>query len=314
MIRVSRDVYQKALLTDADVYHFHDPELIPYARKLQAKGKKVIYDVHEDLPRQILAKHYLPSWARPLISRAVEHYENRAVKRFDYIVAAYPYLRDRLLHLNPETCDVTNYPVPNEFEGFPVAGERENAICYVGSISRNRGIVELLDALELVDVTLHLGGDFSPPELLEEVKRKPGWQRVVYYGFASRETAARIYARSRAGIATLHPVGHYPNALAVKMFEYMLAGIPVICSDFPRWKEIVEENGCGICVRPTDSVDVANAIRYVLSHPKEARQMGENGKRAVLSKYSWDREEKKLVAAYRRLVGPGLGELCESTS
>jgi glycosyltransferase involved in cell wall biosynthesis len=313
MLSTSRKVYRAARALDADVYHFHDPELIPYGRKLQGAGKKVVYDVHEDLPRQILAKHYLPARARPLVSRAVEIYENRSVRKFDSIVAAYPYLRDRLLRLNPETCDVTNYPVPKEFEGIPFDGAKENAVCYIGSITRNRGICELLDALEQVDVTLHLGGDFSPPELLEEVKRKPGWRRVVYHGFASREMALKIYARSRAGIATLHPVGHYPNALAVKMFEYMLAGIPVVCSNFPLWKKILDESDCGLAVDPSRPDEIAQAIRFLLDHPEKAKELGQNGRRSILNRYNWERERAKLIAAYRRLApAPGASRTAAS--
>lgn len=301
MLRSSRDVFRKAAAVDADIYHFHDPELIPYGRRLQKRGKKVVYDVHEDLPRQILAKHYLAPWMRPWISWIVERYENRMVRRFDAVVAAYPYLRERLKRVNPRTCDVTNYPVTKEFEGLSWSDAKEKAICYVGGISRIRGICELIDSLSFVDVTLHLGGDFTPPELLHEVEQKPGWRRVVYYGFASRETAAGIYARCRAGLATLHPVGHYPNALAVKMFEYMVSGIPVICSDFPVWREIVEENGCGLVVDPHDPRAIAEAIQFILDHPEDARRMGENGARAVREKYNWDQEEKKLLSTYRSL-------------
>ena len=102
------------------------------------------------------------------------------VSRFDSVIAAYPYLRDRLRRLNARALDVTNYPVPNEFEGFRWDGEKENAICYIGAISRIRGICELIDSLAMVDVTLHLAGTFQPPQLLDEVKQKPGWGKVVY--------------------------------------------------------------------------------------------------------------------------------------
>ena len=92
--------YKKALELDADIYHLHDPELLRIAAKLKNKGKKVIYDAHEDLPRQILSKKYLKPIVRKLISSRIEKYENKVVKKLDAIVTATPYIRDRFLKVN----------------------------------------------------------------------------------------------------------------------------------------------------------------------------------------------------------------------
>ncbi len=167
----------------------------------------------------------------------------------------------------------------------------------------------MLDALDLVDVTLHLGGHFSPPELLDEVKQKPGWKKVVFHGFASREMRpCRSTRVSRVGLATLHPVGHYPNALAVKMFEYMLAGIPVVCSDFPLWKRILEENDCGLSVDPSRPREIAKAIQFLLDHPEEARRLGENGRRAVSRKVQLGAGAGEADRCLPAAVTGGLGE------
>ena len=103
---------------------------------------------------------------------------------------------------------------------------------------------------------------------------------------------------------TLHPLVSYQEALPVKMFEYMLAGLPVIASDFPLWNSIVLGNGCGLCVDPMNPAAIAEAIRYIATHPDEARQMGRNGRQAVLQRYNWEAEEIKLLDAYRSIVGP----------
>ncbi len=111
-----------------------------------------------------------------------------------------------------------------------------------------------------------------------------------------------VLAHSVAGLVTLHPIINYIDALPVKMFEYMVAGIPVIASNFPLWRGIIEGNQCGLCVDPLNPSEIAKAIDYILTHPAEAQRMGENGLRAVKEKYNWDIEEKKLLALYGQLL------------
>jgi glycosyltransferase involved in cell wall biosynthesis len=108
--------------------------------------------------------------------------------------------------------------------------------------------------------------------------------------------------QSKAGVVTFLPAPNHIDSQPNKMFEYMSAGLPIITSNFPLWKEIVEGNSCGICVNPLESKEIAEAIEYIVSHPKGAEQMGQNGKRAVLEKYNWQVEEKKLFEVYEELI------------
>jgi glycosyltransferase involved in cell wall biosynthesis len=108
-------------------------------------------------------------------------------------------------------------------------------------------------------------------------------------------------ARAVAGVVTLHPVRNYVDCQPVKMFEYMAAGIPVIASRFPFWLDIVEGNDCGVCVDPFDPAAIAAAIDHFVTHPELAMRMGENGRRAVLEKYNWQPESRKLIDFYEHL-------------
>jgi glycosyltransferase involved in cell wall biosynthesis len=302
MLKTTRKVFKKALEVNAEIYHFHDPELIPIGIKLKKLGKKVIYDVHEDLPRQLLSKPYLNKFSKVILSKIIEIYENYAAKKFDYIITATPYIRNRFKKLNPNTIDINNFPLLNEFYSIDLKNNKDNAVCYVGGISRVRGIVELIKSLEYVDTTLHLAGEFESEGLKKEVENLNGWKKVEYYGFVNREKIKEILSICKIGIVTLLPIKKNLDGLPVKLFEYMSASLPVIASNFPLWKDIVEKNNCGICVDPTNPEEIAKAIEYLITHPDEARKMGENGRKAVLEKYNWEKESEKLLEVYKKCV------------
>lgn len=303
IFRTTDRVFQAALGLNADIYHLHDPELIPAGLRLKWHGKRVIFDSHEDVPVQLLSKPYLNPWVLHWLSRMYAGFEKFACARFDGIVAATPFIRDKFVHINPRTVDVCNYPVLGEFTPCDNWRRKRDEVCYVGGLSAVRGARELVAALARVraDVRLNLVGAFSEHDLRAELEREPGWGRVNEWGILDRDGVRRTYENSLAGLVTLHPIPNYLEALPIKMFEYMSAGIPVIASDFPMWREIVVGNACGICVDPLDPQAIARAIDYLVTHPKEAEQMGSNGRRAVAEKYNWNVEESKLLWFYAGL-------------
>jgi glycosyltransferase involved in cell wall biosynthesis len=162
----------------------------------------------------------------------------------------------------------------------------------------------MVQAMALVesDVRFSMGGSFSEAGFEQAVKAVAGWAKTDHLGWLDRAGVKQVLNDSVAGLVTLHPVINYLDSLPVKMFEYMAAGLPVIASDFPLWKSIIEENQCGLCVDPLDPKAIADAIDYLVNHPTEAEQMGRNGQKAVQEKYNWGIEEQKLLAFYRTLA------------
>lgn len=294
-------LYAKAAKNiNADYCHFHDPELI-FAGLLLKNKMKVIYDSHEDFPRQVLTKPYLkPFWAR-LFSKITEKYETYAAKRFYSIVAAEPVIYDRFIKINKNTVMVCNYPKLEEFENIDIDFEkRKNKICYIGGITKIRGIFEMIDAVKDTDVKLVLAGDYETNILKTEAESKKGYQNVEYKGFLDRNGVKEVLSEVKAGLVTLHPVPKYLTALPVKMFEYMIAKVPVIASNFPYWEKIVNESGCGLCVDPTNPDEIKSAILYITKNSDVAEEMGENGRKTVLEKYNWEVEKEKLLALYNK--------------
>lgn len=297
-------VYQLASRMNANIYVLHDPELIPWGLALKRRGKKVIFDSHEDVPTQLLGKPYLNRVSAPLLARTCEVMEAYACRRFDGVVGATPFIRDKFLKINSRTIDINNYPMLEEFDGESVCAENSMQICYVGNLAAMRGLYEMVHACSLLrtPAKLVLAGSFDSPQLENSVSKGTGWHRVEVMGYLTRAGVRDVMCRSVAGLVTLHPRPNYLDALPVKMFEYMAAGIPVIASNFPRWREIIESNACGLCVDPMNPAAIAAAIDYLITHPDHARQMGRNGRLAVIEKYNWNMESRKLLDFYDDLV------------
>lgn len=297
-------VFGKAVSLDADVYHLHDPELMPAGLKLKRLGKRVIFDSHEDVPKQILGKPYLGTRSLRLLSSFVGRYERYACSRFDGVIAATPTIRDKFLSINPCTVDINNFPVPGELDAGARRKEKRIEVCYVGDISAIRGIRELVSAMEMVrsPARLNLAGRFAERDVEAEVRNYAGWKKVNALGFQDRNGVRNVLADSMAGLVILHPKPNYLDALPVKMFEYMAGGLPVIVSDFPVWREIVEGNQCGLCVDPFDIKAIAAAIDRLVTDRDFASRMGENGRRAVHSRFNWGVEETKLHRFYAELA------------
>ena len=303
MLGTTRKVFEKALMLDAALYHLHDPELLPVGLRLKKAGKKVVFDAHEDLPLQIRNKTYLNPLVRRAAAVVAKHFEAYACRRFDAVVAATPFIRDKFLAINLVTVDINNFPIIQELQNSVGFDARENAVCYVGYITAVRGIREMVRALEHTpECRLLLAGKFQEADVEAEVQGYPAWGKVDFLGFLDRDGIAEVLCRAKAGLVTLHPVPNYLDALPVKMFEYMAAGVPVIASDFPLWRSIVEDAACGICVDPLDPAAIAGAIRQILHNPEASRIMGENGVRAVRDTYNWHTESQKLLSLYAEVL------------
>ena len=303
MRKTTKKVYQIALEIDADIYHFHDPELLPYGLKLIKKGKKVIYDAHEDVPRQIAGKFWIPGLIRPLIAKTFELYENYVAKRLSFVVVATPTIKNRFIKINKNCEDVCNYPILEE-NTTPSAWEnRKNEICYIGGITEIRGIKELVASLpNNQEIKLNLAGNYSPTSFRDELVNTNGWNQVNEYGYVGRQEIVGILNQSKIGMVTLYPQENYLDSLPIKLYEYMLAEIPVVASNFPLWEQIISDSDCGVCVNPKKPEEIGKAINTILTDDTRAQQMGKNGRKAVLEKYNWSIEKEKLKSIYLNLM------------
>ncbi|CAB3649181.1 MULTISPECIES: glycosyltransferase [Achromobacter] len=303
-------VWNAVRKTDASIIHIHDPELLPIALAFRYMGRKVIYDAHEDVPRQLLSKPWINPLVRYAIAWPFERLENFIARRCAVVVGATPYIAKRYTSQGIHSIAVNNYPIPGELgetsEKSDLAVSSPDAtrnVCYIGGITRMRGAVEMLKALEKTDARMILAGPMESEALHAELATMPAWKNVDYRGVLDRSAVRDVLHESQLGLVLLHPIPNYLDALPVKMFEYMAAGLPVLASDFPLWRGILDSSGAGICVDPLDTDSVAQAIEMMLNLPDDQKRLMRRASRAAIrDTYNWKNEEAKLVAAYAAIA------------
>lgn len=306
MTRTILDVYRAAVRERADIYHFHDPELMGVGLALRARGARVVFDVHEDIPHDIVDKYWVPVPVRRPLAAASALVLRWLQRWYTAIVAATPAIARRFPH--HRTVIVANYP---RMEDLPASvdlrfAERARSAVYLGAITQLRCIEELLAAMASpqlgANVRLTLAGTFETPELERAVRAMPGWAKVDYLGFAGRSQVPQILAGARAGMLLMRAAANHEEALPTKLFEYLGAGLPVIISNTLQCSSIVREHQCGLVVDVDDVDSIARAITYLVENPAAAQEMGRRGRILVTEHYQWSSEAKKLVRLYAEIA------------
>jgi glycosyltransferase involved in cell wall biosynthesis len=312
----TRRVRDRVIDLGADIIHLHDPELLAVGASIARKGHRVVFDAHEDVPKQIMTKHYIPRISRRPVSLLWAQLERKLCARLTGVIAATPSIAQYLSSTSSRLAVVRNYPMLAEFPSLQDGGLRERAICYVGAITSARGIIQLVQALELTSTQprLLLAGRFSDSGLRDRVRALPGWRLVEELGQIDRAAVLRVFDRSRIGMVCIHPEPNHLEALPTKLFEYMAAGLPVIASNFPLWRTIITQHGCGITVDPLDPASIAQAIDSLLAPESahESEAMGRRGRLAIQSHFSWESEYPVLLNFYERCFGTLNSASCAS--
>lgn len=307
MLRTGPKVVARARAERGAVYHLHDPELLPWAGPLARQGA-VIFDMHEDLPRQILTKPWLPRWLRPALAAGARLAERWLLRGKRVVLAEASYQTGRPWLQDPVT--VLNFPRVNWLEELGAGhqpGERRR-LAYLGAVTPQRGSLRTIEALgrlqaqgrELGFACVGPVSEEHRTQLLEAASRH-GLADVSVPGYLPAPQGWEELIGCVAGLALLEPQPNYLESYPTKLFEYMALGLPVIASDFPLYREIVSSAGCGLVVNPLDVEGIAAAVGKILDDPDQAIQMGLRGRRAARERFSWESEEKKLLDLYGAL-------------
>ena len=300
-------ILRKALAEKAKIYHFHDPELIWVGMILKLTGKKVIFDIHENIRAQIKVKEWLPF--RYFFSRLYSIVDWISAKLFFLILAEKSY-EEIYKKMKANYAIVLNLPEIGFLEKF-VNTDRKNApngILYVGGVSKDRGIDSIIEALNIlhqkhINFTFYCIGPVDSKlrsEMEIKIKDFNLQDKVKMMGHIPIDKAYEYSKSCKLGLSILKPIENYLNSYSTKIFEYMSVGLPVIVSNFELYR-FVEEYNCGICVNPADTLKIAETINYLLENDAQIEQMGENGRDTVKKYFNWEKESQKLIRFYKGL-------------
>jgi glycosyltransferase involved in cell wall biosynthesis len=309
LIAAKRQFMPEALRVDADVYQLHSPELLPMAQPLKRLGKAVVYDAHEDLPRHLLEKEWLPDLLRRPFGFAAENYLRRTLRRIDDVVTPHSHVVQQLQRTIGKGTLVANFPIVQPLPAVTEAefAARSSTICYTGTVYAYSNQEATLDAIAGMPGVRYRIAGYIDDGHHEALTQRPGAGQLDVLGRVGRAELRALYTSCIAGLAVYdykHNLGWKLGSYGTnKIFEYMEAGLPLICTDYDLWRDIVDRYQCGVCVRPGAVDEIRAAIEYVVSDRARAFRMGQNGRRAVLEEFNWTSEERKYLAVFERLGG-----------
>lgn len=288
--------------------HVYVPEFLPFAYVFYLLGAHVIYEVQENLHKKISLKTINNGF---LLVKAFRWFDWLARRHFYLIFTEHGYLATYTTLTRPYAV-IYNYPLLSFLEPYhrPYHPNPEQpSFFYIGWLSFERAFDTLVEALAQLkpvypNFRMHLFGrrQFTETELRNLPCYALIQENLRFYGYTDQRIAFSYADRATVGIALLKPVGDYPDSYTTKLFEYMALGLPVVVSNFPLYREIVERYDCGFCVSPYDSAEVCDKLMYLIKNPEKAKAMGERGRQAVEQYYNWTSEATKLLTFYEHIL------------
>lgn len=296
-------ILKKAKQVDADLYQISEPELIPLGLKLIRLGKKVIFDMREDYPELILSKKYIPQFLRKSISFGLKKYLNYSLKKYNLLISVTPQLIDKLRVINQNTILITNFPIVREnFQiTFNDYNNRKNILCYIGTIYRiSRQEVTFKALNRIKNIQYIIAGRMEDNSYKSELMSLDYWSKIKFIDGITRDDLLQLYQQVTIGnsLRDFSGTGYEEGSLGIlKIFEYMEASLPIICSNVKIWKDIVDKYQCGFCVNPNNPDEIQNALQFLIDNKKEAYIMGQNARRAIIEEFNWSTQEIKYIDA-----------------
>ena len=305
-------LWKAARRSASTLFHIPDPELLPLGIILRLTGHQVIYDVHENYPKVVYARRWIPRRLRWVAAIAVDLLEKVAAKALSGVIGVVEEQAERFArHGSFEV--VKNYPRAEWFEPNGHATEYAFELIHVGSLSRDRGSEFLIEVLRHVhnthpQVRLRTLGRFHSDE--EEESFRLLVEEYDLCDHVCCHTRPVPYD-ALGGLIRSHRIGLIPGQVSVKnlspfvptkLFEYLACGVPVVASGLPSIERFYEYADWGILADPNDPVVHAEAIAYLLRHPGEAAAKGKRGRALVLERCNWDSESRKLLGFYERIL------------
>jgi glycosyltransferase involved in cell wall biosynthesis len=286
------------------VYIFHDLELLVAGLALRLIGRKVIYDCHENTPETMLQKTWIPPLLRLPVAFMVAVTESLGSRLLTGVVVVNEELHRRFPR--KRTIVVRNLPPATVIDHLgqgPPLSSRAKAVIYAGGLSRIRGIGELVQAFRGINsgAELWLVGEFSDP-LFREQTLSSLPPNVKWFGQKDYAEVLELYHHAKVGAVLIHPTSNHRNAMPIKIFEYLAAGLPVIASDMPQFTPLLQ--GCGVLVNPEDVAQIRTAVEALLCDEARLAEMSRIGRERIATSFRWEDDARRLVEFCNEVTTP----------
>jgi lipopolysaccharide/colanic/teichoic acid biosynthesis glycosyltransferase len=314
-------LFWKARAIDADAYHCNEPDswLVGVALRLLC-GRIVVFDCHEHYPGQVV--RWLPWSLRTIGAWATRYYLQVLGLLTDRIVLAkYSVADDFSWSRSRHTVVLNTTPLAaiqdTDRAGAPRSTREEPAtftFVHIGVIRRERGSEELLLAMRILarrgvkSFRVLIIGEFkdgSEQAFFDKARVFGLYDQIEFHRWMPFAEAFALVRQSHAGLILFQKtLANNVRGMPHKMFDYMLAGLPVIAPDFaPDIVGVLDKAGAGLLIDTGEPEALADAMQALIEDGCLARQLGERGRQAVLEKYHWERDAQTLIAAYHELLG-----------
>lgn len=303
--------FRRARFLDADLYQIHDPELLPLAGLLKkSTGAVVVYDMHED---------YRTKGA--VLGRGLRALERWSFRWVDHVFLAEKSYRPIVKGREVPHTYIPNYVKPvGTSTKTPVGATREDSVSpthllYTGTVAEKRGLGTMIDLatkirranrpemLTIVGICRHADQRAAAEAQVRHEDLQGVIDRVGWDTYVPPSTMSPYYRRADVGLALCEPHPNLVDSLLTKFYEYLQYGLPIICSDFPLWRDFIEENECGAVVPPGNARAVLEVLTQWQNQPEMYREHVRKARTAA-DRYRWGNVEDRLVQVYRYLLSP----------
>lgn len=313
-INSSFEAYRKSKIVKADIYHFHDPDLIPWMVMLSFSGRKVVYDVHENYESR-LYKLPFPRFVNKLFAGIYRWMERLISRRFAGITVVTESMRNLFEGFKKPMCVVGNVVFLDRLKNvnFDRNKKKELLIYTSGTNSAARNCIQTIEALrsilkEIPEVKMKFVGRYHPESFKQKMSDRARelevQDNVIIDGMIPWEENFNRTAEASIGCVFYEDNPNNRVTLPNRLFEYMFCGVAVLGEDFPEVRKVLDETSAGLCVNSSDPSDIAEKAISLLKNPDKMNEMGINGRNAVMERYNFENTLTELMKFYRKILMP----------
>ena len=308
----SFEAYRKASKVNADIFHFHDPDLMPWMFFLSISGKKVVNDVHENYESR-LYKIPLPGFLKNLSAKIYRVLENLFGRTYSGLTVVTESMKDLFKNVKKPIAITGNVVYLDRLKNILFnSGKENNLTIYTsGTNSPSRNCIKTIEALPMIleevpDVQLKFVGRYYPNDydnILREKAAELGVEKnVIIEGMIPWEENFNRTALAHIGCVFYEDNLNNRITLPNRLFEYMFCGVAVLGEDFPEVRKVLNETGAGLTVNSSDPDSIAKNAIYMLKNPSLMIEMGQKGRKAVLEKYNYENSLSELMDFYNKII------------